>query len=227
MGPETSAAATTVLGWFLPVKEKAARGRRLPALSMLVLMAACAGPTLRPQTPSGTGAIVQEMPSLQVSVEAGAWSGQPRSLPDSVLPFLIVLRNTGSTPLATTRADFLLLDDTQRQYSPLAPSEVATLVGGPASSVGVSPSVGVAGSTGGSTSVGVGVGIVLGSSGTDIRDVIGQALPEGPILPGAEVKGFVYFPHPAAGSTSLRLVLTPQALPGKPRVDFEFRRTGP
>jgi hypothetical protein len=195
-------------------------------LPLLALIAACAGPTLRPQTRTGTGAIVQEMPSLHVSVEAEAWNGRPRSLPEYVLPFLVILQNTGTAPVAVTRADFFLLDDANRQYLPLAPSEVVTLLGGRASGVGVSPSVGVSGSTAGSTSVGVGLGILLGGYGADTRDVIPQGLPEGPLLPGAEVKGFLYFPHPAPGYKSLRFVLAPQALPGKPRLDFEFRRTG-
>jgi len=193
-------------------------------LPALLLIAACAGPTLRPQTPTGTGAIVQEMPPLRISVEAEAWNGRPRSLPEYVLPFLIILRNSGTAQLIITRADFLLLDDANRQYLPLAPSEVVTLLGGRASGVGVSPSVGVSGSTAGGTSVGVGLGILLGGYGTDTRDVIPRALPEGPILPDAEVKGFVYFPRPVSGYKSLRLVAVPQGLPGKPRLDFEFRR---
>jgi hypothetical protein len=216
-----------LLGRFAHVKGKAGGRPRLPVLPAMLLIAACAGPTLRAQTLTGIGPSVQEMPSLRVSAEAEAWNGRPRSLPDSVLPFLITLRNTGSTPLATTRADFFLLDDANRQYAPLAPSEVVTLVGGRGSGMGVSPSVGISGSTGDSTSVEVGLGIVLSGTGTDIRDVIAQALGEGPILPGAEVKGFVYFPYPAAGNTNLRLVLAPQALPGKPRLDFVFRWTGP
>lgn len=227
MGPDGSIAAMKLLGWVRRVKGKASGWGWLPVLPALSLLAACAGPTLRPQTPAGTGAIVQEMPSLRISVEAEAWHGRPRSLPDHILPFLIVVQNTGTTPVTITRADFLLLDDANRQYLPLAPSEVVTLLGGRASGVGVSPSVGVLGSTAGGTSVGVGLGILLGGSGTDARDVIAQALAEGPVLPGAEVKGFIYFPRPAPGYKSLRVVVAPQGLPAHLRLDFEFRRTGP
>jgi hypothetical protein len=225
-GPEASTAATNLRGRLSRVKGKAGGWRRLLMLALLALIAACAGPTPRPQTRTGTGAIVQEMPSLHVSVEAEAWNGQPRNLPEYILPFLVILQNTGTAPVAVTRADFFLLDDANRQYLPLAPSEVVTLLGGRASGVGVSPSVGVSGSTAGSTSVGVGLGILLGGYGADTRDVIPLGLPEGPILPGAEVKGFLYFPHPAPGYKGLRFVLAPQALPGKPRLDFEFRRPG-
>jgi hypothetical protein len=192
----------------------------------LFLLAACAAPALHPATPGGTGALVQELPPLRISVEAEAWQGRPRSLPDSVLPFLIILRNTGTAPVTITRADFLVLDDANRQYLALAPSEVITLLGGRAAGVGVSPSVGVSGSTAGSTSVGVGLGIVLGGSGIETRDIIGQALAEGPLLPGAEAKGFVYFPRPAPGYKSLRVVVAPQTMPAHPRLDFEFRLGG-
>ncbi|MFI5338427.1 MAG: hypothetical protein ACHQ7N_01135 [Candidatus Methylomirabilales bacterium] len=226
MGPETSTAATKLLGRLSRVKGKAGGWRWLPVLPALLLIAACTGPTLRPQTPTGTGAIVQEMPSLRVSVEAEAWHGRPRSLADHVLPFLIVLKNTGMARLTITWADFLLLDDANRQYFSLASSEVVTLLEGRTSGVGVSPAVGVSGSTAGGTSVGLGLGILLGGSGTDTRDVIPQALPEGPLLPDAEVKGFVYFPRPLPGYKSLRLVVAPQGLPDHPRLDFEFRRAG-
>ena len=205
-----------LLGRLFRVKGKAGGRRALFALPLLFLMAACAGPTLRPETRTGTGAIVQEMPSIRVSVEAEAWNGRPRNLPDYVLPFLIMLTNTGTAPVAVTRADFVLLDDANRQYLPLAPSEVVALLGGRSSGVGVSPSVGVSGPTGGSTSAGVGLGILLGGYGADTRDVIPQALPEGPILPGAEVKGFLYFLRPAPGYKSLRVVVAPRGFPRSP-----------
>jgi hypothetical protein len=156
-------------------------------------------------------------------VEAEAWRGSPRKLTDYVLPFLVVLKNTGATQASVGRADFVLLDDANRQYFPIAPTEVVAMLGGRATGVGVSPSVGVSGSTAGSTSVGVGLGISLGGWGTETRDVIPHALAEGPILPSAEVKGFLYFPRPAPGFKSLRLVVAPRDLPGQPRLDFLFR----
>lgn len=197
----------------------------LGLLAGLVLAGGCAGPTLRPATSAGTGAVVQEAAGLRISVEAEAWHGRPRSLPEHILPFLVLLKNTGSAPVTIQRTDFLLLDDANRQYVPLTPAEVVTLLGGRASGVGVSPSVGVSGSTAGSTVFGVGLGIALGGSGAEIRDVIPQALPEGPILAGAEIKGFIYFPRPAPGYKSLRLVVAPRDLSGQPRLDFEFRRS--
>jgi hypothetical protein len=167
-----------------------------------------------------------EATGLRVSAEAGAWSGRPRKLSDYVLPFLVVLRNTGSSQVTVGRPDFLLLDDGNRQYAPLSPAEVVTMLGGRASGVGVSPSIGVSGSSAGSTEFGVGLGIILGGSGTDTRDIVPQALPEGTVLPGAEIRGFLYFPKPASDFRSLRLVVAPRDLPGRPRLDFHFRPAG-
>jgi hypothetical protein len=193
----------------------------------LVALGACAGPTLQPATPAGAGAFVQEVAGLRVSVEAGAWSGQPRSLSDNVLPLLVVLGNTGNSPVTITRGDFVLLDDGNRQYLPLAPTEVVVLMGGGRTGgVAVAPSVGVGGSTGGGSFFALDLGVLLGGYGTDTRDIIPQALAEGPVLPGAEARGFVYFPRPTPGYKSLRLVVSPRDLPGQPRLDFEFRPAG-
>ena len=96
-------------------------------------------------------------------------------------------------------------------------------MGGRVSGTSVYPSVGVSGSTGGSTAFGLGLGMVLGGYGTDTRDIIPQAVADGPVQPGAEVRGFVYFPLPAPGYKSLRLVFAPRDPPGQPRLDFEFR----
>jgi len=199
------------------------------ALCLVPVLAgsACAGPTLYPETAAGTGAMVREAGGLQVSVEAEAWHARPKKLPDYVLPFLVRLRNGGAGPVVIARTDFLVLDDANRQYLPLPPAEVVSMLGGHASSgVAVSPSVGVAGSSAGGTIFGAGLGIALGQYGTDARDIIPEALAEGPVQPGAEAKGFLYFPHPASGFKSLRLVMIIRDLSGQPRVDFEFRRGG-
>jgi hypothetical protein len=218
-----------LLGRLRGVKGKAgdSGGRGFPwILPGLALIVACASPTFRPQTPAGVGAIVQEMPPLRISIQAGAWNGQPHGLPKYVLPFSIVLRNAGTVTVNVTRTDFLLLDDSDRQYLPLAPSEVVMLLGGHDATAGVSPSIEISGSSADGVSLGLGLGIFFGGYGTETIDVIPQALPDGAIPPGAEVKGFVYFSLPAPRYKTLRLVVAPRELPGQPRLDFEFRRVG-
>lgn len=224
-------AATNLLGPPHGVKGK---GRHLlRAFGLLaVMLAGCSasgGPILYPATPAGGGAIVQEAPGLRVVVQAGAWQGRPGSLTGYVLPFLVSLRNTGTAPVIIARTDFSLLDDVNRQYLPLAPVEVVTIMGSSGSGTVLYPSVGVggtSGSWGSSTGYGVGLGAVFGGYGTDTRDIIPQAIAEGPIQPGAEVRGFLYFPLPAPEYKSLRVVFVSWGLPGQPRLDFEFRPAG-
>ena len=219
----------TVLGDLRRVKGKAGR------LLLLILaagagLAACAQPALVPDVPGAAGPILQEMPGLQVAVEAGAWNARPGSLTDAVLPLLVTLSNTGDRPVAVSRQDFALLDQANRQYSSIHPADVAAMFGGGGGSgVAVSPSVGFGGSSGGwgnRSFVGGGLGFTFGSWGTDARDIIPLALADGPIQPGAAVRGFLYFPRPAPESQEVRLVAIFRDLPGAPQMEFRFRRAG-
>ena len=217
----------TVLGDLRRVKGKAGR------LSLLLLavgagLAACAQPALVPDVPGAAGPILQEVPGLQVAVEVGAWNARPSSLPDAVLPLLVTLSNTGDKPVAVARQDFALLDQANRQYSSIHPADVAAMFGGGGGSgVAVSPSVGFGGSSGGRGNrsfVGGGLGFTFGSWGSDIRDIIPLALAEGPVQPGATVRGFLYFARPAPDNQEVRLVAFFPDLSGTPRMEFRFRR---
>ncbi len=192
-------------------------------LAAAVGLAACTGPQLRPESAAG-GAIVLAAHDLQVSVEAGAWRSRPRWLTNYVLPFRIQVRNAGAAPVRVLRADFFLLDDVNRQSLPLPPAEVIIMLDGRSSGVGLYPSVGVAGSTAGGTSVGAGLGISLGNSSAWSEDILSAALPEGPVQPGAEINGFLYFPLPASPSQRLRVVFLLRQLPNPLRLEFAFRR---
>jgi hypothetical protein len=219
----------TVLGGHGRVKGKAGR------LTLLVLaagagLAACTQPALVPDVPGGVGPILQEVPGLQVAVETGAWNARPSSLPDAVLPLLVTVSNTGDRSVAVARHDFALLDQANRQYSAIHPADVAAMFGGGGGSgVAVSPSVGFGGSSGGwgnRSFVGGGLGVTFGSWGNDVRDIIPLALAEGPIQPGATVRGFLYFARPAPDNREVRLVASFPDLPGAPRMEFRFRRAG-
>ncbi len=218
----------TVLGDHGRVKGKAAC--LWLALAAGIGLGACAQPALVPDVPGGAGPILQEAPGLQVAVEAGAWNARPGSLTDAVLPLLVTLSNTGDRPVTVSRQDFALLDQANRQYSSIHPADVAAMFGGGGGSgVAVSPSVGFGGSSGGwgnRSFVGGGLGLTLGSWGTDTRDIIPLALADGPIQPGAAVRGFLYFPRPAPESQEVRLVAMFRDLPGAPQLEFRFRRAG-
>ncbi len=216
----------TVPGDLGRVKEKAGR-LRLLGLAVSLGLAACAQPALVPDVPGAAGPILQELPGLQVAVEIGAWNARPGSLPDTVMPLLVTVSNTGNRSLTVARQDFALLDQMNRQYSSIHPADVAAMFGGGGGSgVGITPSVGVAGSSGGSSIFGGGLGVTFGSWGTDTRDIIPLALPEGPVQPGASVRGFLYFPRPAPDSPGVRLVAVFRDLPGMPPMEFRFRRAG-
>jgi hypothetical protein len=198
-------------------------------MAALLGVGGCAsGPTIQPASPESIGPISREAPGLHIAVDAAAWQGRPRTLTDRILPLLVAIRNTGPGPLTLARSDFLLLDETNRQYLPLAPPDVVIMLGGPAPSSGtvVAPSVGVGSTSRGGTGFGIGLDVFLGGLGSpdsDTRDIIPLALPEGPVHPAAEVRGFLYFPQPAAGFRSLRLLAIPSDVQGQPRLEFEFQ----
>jgi len=219
----------TVLGVLRRVKGKAGL-LSLLALAVGAGLTACAQPALVPDGPGAAGPVLQEAPGLQVAVEAGAWNARPGSLSDTVLPLLVTLSNTGDRPVTVSRQDFALLDQANRQYSSIHPADVAAMFGGGGGSgVAVSPSVGFGGSSGGwgnRSFVGGGLGFTFGSWGTDTRDIIPLAMADGPVQPGATVRGFLYFPRPAPESQEVRLIAIFRDVPGTPRMEFRFRRAG-
>jgi len=217
--------APNLLGRLRSVKGKAGNlGLGLLVVLLLALDACAPQPVFRPENPAGLGPVAQDLPGLRIAVDTQAWAGQPRSLSSYVLPLLVILQNTGDRPVTIARQDFALLDQANRQSFPLLPVDVVTMVGAGGSGASVYPSIGVGGYSGGGTAFGLGLGAVFGSWGTDPRDVILLALAEGPIQPGAEVRGFLYFPRPASDVQSLRLVAILRDLPDAPRVEFQFGR---
>ena len=218
-------AGTNLVGGPWRVKRKGRAGAAGVLVAISLLAACASGPTLQPIGTVPPGPVVQEVPGFQVTVDARAWQGRPRNLIDRFLPFLIQLKNSGSAPLAVVRSDFYLLDDTNRQYLPLSPVDVVIALGGQPPGAVVSPSVGVA-TGGGGTAFGLGLGVFLGApfgADSDTRDIIPQALPEGPVYPDAEVHGFLYFLIPAPGYRTIRLLVIPRDVPGQPRLEFQFQ----
>ncbi len=215
--------AATVLGSLGRVKGKAGI---LPALVVALGLGACARPAFVPDGPGAAGPLLHEAPGLAVVVEINAWKARPGALTDAILPLLVVLRNTGTRPVLVARQDFALMDQANRQYLPIHPTEVATMYGGGGpSGVAVSPSVGFGGSSAGGSFFGGGIGLSFGSPGADARDIIPLGLAEGPVQAGAEVRGFLYFPRPAPEIREVRLVAVLHDLPGAPRLEFRFHRS--
>jgi hypothetical protein len=215
--------APNLLGPLRSVKGKA--GNFAWLVGLLLALDACAPqPVFRPENPAGLGPVVQDVPGLRISVDTQAWAGQPRSLSNYVLPLLVILQNTGDRPVAIARQDFALLDQANRQSFPLFPVDVLTMVGAGGSGAGIYPSIGVGGYSGGRTAFGMGLGAAFGSWGSDPRDIIPLALAEGPVQPGAELRGFLYFPLPAPDAHALSLVAILRDFPDSRRLEFPFLR---
>jgi len=214
----------TLLGRLRHVKGKA---RIVGLLLVGCGLFGCGGASVAPAPPEAVGSLRQEIAGLHVVVETDAWTARPGRLADTVFPLRITLLNTGAHPVAIARQDFVLLDQSNRQYLPIPSADVMAMFGGGSGScVAVSPSVGIGGSSGGRTGFGAGLGFTFGSWGSDARDIIPLALSEGPVHAGAEVRGFLYFPRPAPDAGALRLVVIIRDLPETPPLEFRFRRPG-
>jgi hypothetical protein len=214
----------TLLGRLRHVKGKA---RVVGLLLVGCGLVGCSGASVAPEPPEAVGFLRQEIAGLCLAVETDAWTARPGRLADTVFPLRITLLNTGTHPVTVARQDFVLLDQSNRQYLPIPSADVMAMFGGGSGSgVAVSPSIGIGGSSGGRTGFGAGLGFTFGSWGSDARDIIPLALSDGPVHAGAEVRGFLYFPHPAPDAGELRLVVIIRDLPGAPQVEFRFRRPG-
>ncbi len=206
------------------VKPKAGRSLLLLAFLAGLAVAGCTYTSLRPLAAVPGSPVRQQLSGLEVSASADTWTGRPRSLPDFVLPFRVQLRNGGGTAVAVTRGDFFLLDESNRQYLPLAPSDVVAILRGTSPGARIYPSISGSISSGGWSDFGVGLGILFGGSGVESRDIFSQALPEGPVQPFAEATGYLFFPMLPAEMVSISLLYAPRDRPDHLRLQFEFHR---
>jgi len=128
-----------------------------------------------------------ESTEVKIKVRTNAWECCPSYLDDYVLPIYIEVKNRSPNPIELSLKDVVLVDDKGNQYNALEPKEVAEAVRG-GSGVGVS--LGFAYGT-----PGWGLGWVAGGPAyyDSAEDVINKAFIAGRILPGAKLKGFVYF----------------------------------
>ena len=209
----------TVLGRSACVKRKA--GAAL--LLLFCLLAACTHSAFVPDAPEPAHAVRQTLPGVTVEIAANAWNGKPSSLPETVLPVFVHLRNAGEQAFALSRQDFAMIDQNSRQYLPIPPAEVMAMLGGGNSGVGIHPSVGVGGSSAGGSFIGGGLGFSF-DSGTWARDIVPLALAEGPIQSGAEARGFLYFPRPAPDVSRIRVVGVLRTATGPAPFAFHFHR---
>ncbi len=161
-------------------------------LVIFILSFSCAQKKLIPlengvKVDTKTYTSIYEDEFVSIKVRANAWEGYPSDLPDYVLPLYLEVRNKSSEVVEIDLRDITLVDDRGNQFNPLEPKDVAEAVRG-GSTVGIS--VGFAYGT-----PGWGLGWLAGGPPyySDTEDVINKAFIPGKVLPGAKLKGFVYF----------------------------------
>ncbi len=160
---------------------------------------------------------VYEDADVRILVRANAWKGYPTDLPDYVLPLYVEILNRGTEEVVIDPNGMILLDNRGNQYNALEPKEVAEAVRSGAS-VGVS--VGLAYGT-----PHWGLGWFAGEpySRKDVGGVINYAFIPGRIVPGAKLKGFVYFQRIPDDVNRIRFRLTYKIGEVSRSVEFKFR----
>jgi hypothetical protein len=165
--------------------------RLFPFLLLLFLILSCAKKVLIPvgngvEVDPDKGVAIYRDEWVRIKVKANAWDGYPSSLPDRLLPLYMEIENLSDEKVVIRREEILLIDDRGNQYNALDPKEAAEVVRG-SSRIGVSFGFAV-----GTPSYGLGW-LAGAPYTTDVEDVINKAFIPGTLLPGAKLKGFLYF----------------------------------
>lgn len=222
----------TTRGWLGAVLlALAASGCAVPR----VVPVPAAGVTLDPAAQTAAA----EAEGVRLVVRPSAWRGSPSYLPSYVTPFHVLLVNGSPAPVAYEYGDLRLFDEARFQYTALPPAEVARILRyarGPGAEVRLAAAEAVA------------LPFhrrrplfwdpwwwdpwwwppALYPVSPPVDDVLTQALPVGPLQPGARTQGFVYFPRLRREATRVsfefhfRLGATPQVL----TLPFAVERAG-
>ncbi len=164
----------------------------LLALAAVLLFFSCAQKKLVPlgngvKVDLKTYTSVYEDGSVKIKVRANAWEGYPPDLPDYILPLYLEIHNISMDTVEIDLKDIVLVDDRGNQLNALEPKDVAEAVRG-------------------GYGIGVAIGFTYGSPHWEhslllggptyygyADEVINRAFIPGRVLPGAKLKGFVYF----------------------------------
>jgi hypothetical protein len=74
--------------------------------------------------PGRRAAAVAQSDGVRIVAEPGAWWGEPRDLEGLIMPLLVTIENTGSTPLRLRYDAFALLAPDGRRYAALPPYDI-------------------------------------------------------------------------------------------------------
>ena len=158
---------------------------------------------------------------VNIAVTPSYWPWTPRDLGKYVTPYYVKVTNNSNKTIILDYEDIILFDQSKTQYTPLSPDTVANIFGTgtgttyssgyysyPRVSVGVGFGFGSGygyrgyGRRGYRRGYGTGIGFyspvyypppTYYSTSVDTSDILTQALPLGPVHPGATVTGFLYF----------------------------------
>jgi hypothetical protein len=150
--------------------------------------------------------ITKKVGGVSVSVQTHEWQFNPPELEQYFTPFLFLIRNETENKVSVNLKAIYLVDTGGNQLKPLAPFEVERTMMD--RGYVITPSARLGMGVGGHRSFfGMGFEFPLNSPRPMGSDIASLSLPEGDILPGAAVRGFVYFQRSAPAGDSLKLHL--------------------
>jgi hypothetical protein len=148
--------------------------------------------------------ITKKVGGASVSVQTHEWQFNPSELEQFFTPFLFLIRNETEKKVPVSLKSIYLIDPAGNQLQPLTPFEVERTLADRGYVVTPSAHLGI-GMGGHRSFFGLGFDIPLNSPRPMGSDITSLSLPEGEILPGATVRGFVYFKRTAPAGDSLKL----------------------
>jgi len=207
--------------------------KRLSAILLLVLLplCGCSSVSFRPQVKSGYQAnadnsLTASQQNLRVTAGVQDVEVAPYRMVDNLSSFKVTLDNAGDKELLIPLDSFVLVDDSGKQYMPIAPGEVQQIVKKDSNYLIPYPYVGF-------------YYLEDKEKYTQFQtfessrpyyaenypqDIFTQALPVDSIVPGAKISGLLYFVVELTNKQSfeLRLYLPGTSKSGSPDFSFPF-----
>ncbi len=150
--------------------------------------------------------ITKKVGGVSVSVQTHEWQFNPPELEQYFTPFLFLIRNETENKVSVNLKAIYLVDTGGNQFKPVVSYEVERTMADRGYVMTPSAHLGV-GMGGYRSFFGMGFDFPLNSPRPMGSDITSLSLPEGDILPGAAVRGFVYFQRSAPAGDSMKLHL--------------------
>lgn len=148
--------------------------------------------------------ITKKIGGVSVSVQTHEWQFNPPELEQYFTPFLFLIRNETENKISVNLKGIFLVDPAGNQLKPLPPYEVEKSLMDRGYVMTPSAHLGI-GMGGHHSFFGMGLEFPLNSPRPMGSDIASLSLPEGDVLPGAAVRGFVYFQRTAPAGESLKI----------------------